>query len=83
MKPQSVNLDDADSLISAAALLAGDDVGSVLTLLMTSVATLLLDANDNPARAVAAALGAGPPLAGMVEVLAEQRLAQRREGGNA
>lgn len=83
MKPGHVDLDDADNLIAAAAILVGDNSRAVLALLMTAAAQLILDANPDPAKAAAAARGAGPPLAEMVGTLAEKRLAESRGGGNA
>jgi propanediol dehydratase large subunit len=79
----SVDLDDCDHLIAAAAILVGDDAGKVMALLMTTLATVLLDANSTPAKAADLARAAGPPLAEMVEALAKQRLAECREGGTA
>jgi hypothetical protein len=61
-RPHHVDLDAADNLITAAVLMVGDNNHAVLALVMTAAAQLILDANETPARAVAAAAAAGPPL---------------------
>jgi hypothetical protein len=82
-RPHHVDLDAADNLITAAVLMVGDNNHAVLALVMTAAAQLILDANETPARAVAAAAAAGPPLAEMVRTLAQVRLAEARVGGTA
>jgi hypothetical protein len=49
-RPLHVDLDNADALITAAAILVGDNNHAVLGLLMTAAAQLILDANDRPGR---------------------------------
>jgi hypothetical protein len=82
-RPHHVDLDAADNLITAAVLMVGDNNHAVLALLMTAAAQLILDANETPARAIAAAEAAGPPLGEMVRTLAQVRLAEARVGGTA
>jgi hypothetical protein len=83
MKPGSIDLDDADTLIASAAILVGDDRGRVLVLLMTAAAQLILDTTPDQQNALRHAHQAGQVLADTMAHLAELRLADSRPGGNA
>jgi soluble P-type ATPase len=83
-RPGHVNLGVADDLVECAALMVGDGAREVLAVLMAAVATVILDANeDDPAKAIAAAHLAGPPLAEMVEQVLQARLLDAEPGGTA
>ena len=73
-----------DLVLAGCALAGSDDAGDVLTLLMFATAMVISECNhDNPAAAVEAARGAGPPLAELVERVQQLRLEAIRPEGSA
>lgn len=73
-----------DVVLAACALAGSDDAGDVLTLLMFATAIVISECNPHdPAGAVEAARGAGPPLADLVERVQQLRLENNRAEGSA
>lgn len=80
---QTVDVEAAYRLVSAAVHLAGDDVRDVLALLMASTGIVLLTAHAAPEAAIDHARQAGPALAEAVTQLAERRLVNAKVEGAA
>lgn len=81
--PNSVGLDDVETLKAAAVLLVGDDAADVMRLLVACAATVLLDTLGGLAAAREHAGGIGPALTEAVEAIADARLAQVKSEGQA